>query len=195
MENNRKTGRNEYKSWSETVVRYSKTFIAGICILGVALAVAIKILDITAVVFWVSIIAIVIWCGSAFLVLKKMQQKEKTLRAAAKTERPEISNPLFKELFDEYEYNQLEGFTQNIFFHTWKLTCIDDYNNIISLCFTKKQHEIAIDLSENDISIIIDEETDSPVELVMNMHDFNSIDEVLNTITAACRYYFSKKNH
>ena len=185
----------DYMMWSKAVTRYAKIFIFGICILVVLFAVGLNVLDKTSVVFLASTIAILIWCGSAYLILRKMLTAKESLRTATRNvERPEITNPLFKELFDEYEFNQLEGFTQNIFFHAWKLTCVDDYNSIISLCFTKKQHEISIDLSEKEVSIIIDEETDSPVELVMNMHDFNSLDELFNTITAACRDSLSKKD-
>ncbi len=185
----------EYLMWSKAVTRYAKMFIIGICLLIVPFVVGLNVLDKTPVIFLASTIAIVIWCGSAYLILKKMLKAKESLRAAARNvERPEITSPLFKELFDEYEFNQLEGLTQNIFFHTWKLTCVDDYNSIISLCFTKKQHEISIDLSEKEVSIIIDEETDSPVELVMNMQDFNSLDELFNAITAACRNSLSKKD-
>lgn len=188
MGDNRKTGRTDYQTWSKAAVRCSQIFIAGACVLGAAFVVGLKVLDTTAVLFWASIIAGVIWCFGGYLVLMKMQREEKALRAkASKTERPEISSPLFKELYDEYEYNQLDGLTKNTFFHTWKLANIEDYHHIISLTFTKKHHEIAIDLSEAEISIIIDEETDSPDEFTMNLQDFHCLDEMFHAITEACR--------
>ena len=195
MADKQKPEMTEYQMWSKAVTRYAKIVIIGTCLLIVSFVVGLNVLDKTPVIFLASTIAIVMWSGSACLILRKMLKAKESLRAAARNvERPEITNPLFMDLFDEYEFNQLEGLTQNIFFHTWKLTYVDDYHSTISLCFTKKQHEIAIDLSETDVSIIIDEETDSPVELVMNMQDFNSLDELFNAITAACRDSLSKKD-
>ena len=185
--------RTEYLKWPTSVTRFAKIFVVGICILAVPFVVGLKVLDMTSVVFWISLIAIFIWCGCGFLILHKKMKEKEVLRASARNSvRLEITDPLFKEIFDEYEFNQLEGFTQNIFFHSWKLTCADDYNNIISLGFCKKQHEIMIDLSEEKISIIVDEETDTPTELVLNMKDFVSVEEVFNTITAVCREAISK---
>ena len=115
--------RTEYLKWPKSVTRFAKIFVVGL-----------KVLDMTSVVFWISLIAIFIWCGCGFLILHKKMKEKEVLRASARNSvRLEITDPLFKEIFDEYEFNQLEGFTQNIFVHSWKLTCADDYNNIISL--------------------------------------------------------------
>ena len=193
METKNNSSITEYPAWSKTVMRYSVVFIGVTWILVVAFVVGLNVLDKTPAFFWAPLIAIVIWCGSGYLVLRKMLKKKESLRAAVrKVECPTIANPLFKELFNEYQFNQLEGFTQNVFFRTWKLTDIDDFNDIISLCFSKKQHEIAIDISESEISIIIDEETDTPAKIEMDMHNFNSIEEIFNTTTAVCRDTISK---
>ncbi len=193
MDGKKDPERTEYLKWSKSVTRFAKIFVVGICILTVPFVVGLKVLDMTSAVFWLSLIAFFIWSGCGFLILHKKVKEKEVLRASARNSvRPEITDPLFKEIIDEYEFNQLEGFTQNIFFHSWKLTCADDYNNVISLGFCKKQHEIMIDLSEEEISIIVDEETDTPTELVLNMKDFVSVEEVFNTITAVCQESVSK---
>ena len=134
-----------------------------------------------------SLIAILLWCCCGYLILHKKRKEIESQRASTqKVDRPEITDPLFRELYDEYAFNQLEGFTQNTFFHTWT-TFTDDHNNVISLCFRKNRHEIQIDFSETEISITIDEETDSPFELVLKTQDFKNLDEVFNAITAICR--------
>ena len=75
----------DYMMWSKAVTRYAKIFIFGICILVVSFAVGLIVLDKTSVVFLASTIAIVIWCGSAYLILRKMLKAKESLRTAART--------------------------------------------------------------------------------------------------------------
>ena len=176
-----------YQKRSKKVVSLSVVFIAGMVILSAAFIVGINILESCSLVFWISGVSVIAWGIIFYFILQHMVNAEKKMREEARTsDLPEITNPLFKEILNGYRYNRLEEFTKNIFFRTWKLQDSGDYNNAIDLIFTRGQREIAIDISNDEVSIIIDEETDDPIEIVLDMDDFDSAEDVLNRISREC---------
>ena len=142
MSNNGKTERTAYQKLTKAAILFALISIIGMCILVIAFVMIFEYTDAPPQMVWPVIIAGEVCGGGVLLTSHVFEQKKRNLRiAAGKTERPEISNPLFKELFDEYEFSQLEEFTHNMFFRKWKLTAINDHDNTITLCFKRKQHE------------------------------------------------------
>ena len=113
-------------------------------------------------------------------VIRKLRAIEKKLHKEAYGEKREYERSgIFKEIWDEYEYNQFEGIVD---FKT-KCEFIGDYNNSIDLTLIRNRHEFNILIDETCIYFITDEESDSPIEQTVNLSEFNSLSDFYNCIS------------
>jgi hypothetical protein len=86
---------------------------------------------------------------------------------------------LFKEIWDDYEYNQFEGyFDDPSSIYKVKIDFIDDHNNTIDVVLLYKKHEFIIQFDEESIQIIADEETDTPKEKILLLSELHNTEEV-----------------
>ena len=75
-----------------------------------------------------------------------------------------------------------------VFFSSWKRTQSEDEYQNINLVFTKRGHEISIDLSDDGASIIIDEEgADVYVEFGWDDDTMKTAYDVYPRITEECK--------
>ena len=94
-----------------------------------------------------------------------------------------IRTGVFKEIYEEYRH---DGFEFNLCFD--KLLFEEYHNNTIDIGFIKNSHEFLIEISEKSIFIIVDEETDRPIETELMLSDVDSIEKVylaINTYVKA----------
>ena len=103
-------------------------------------------------------------------------------------EQKPITHAVFQDLLEEYADNQLEPLYRNEFFSSWKLTYSDDAYQNISLVFTKRGHEISMDISDDGVSILFDEEAgDTCVEFGWEDDTLKTAYDVYPRITEECR--------
>ena len=80
---------------------------------------------------------------------------------------------LFKDVYDAYKH---DGFEFNLTYD--KLLFQDYHNNTIDIGIMKNGHEFFVVIDENAISIISDEETDSPKEVEILLSQFDTIEQI-----------------
>ena len=111
-----------------------------------------------------SIVVFVLLCIGWLFYLNYMVRIEHALKIKAYgTEEKKITNPIFQEIYEEFHYDRFEGMIHKGFFEKWKLASLDDDNQVIDIIYTNKEHEISLTISNEEVSIIIDEETDDPI--------------------------------
>lgn len=65
---------------------------------------------------------------------------------------------LFKEIWEEFEWNQFEGLING------KVIFAETHNNTIELAIIRKGHEFNITVDKDALYMLMDDETDTPVE-------------------------------
>ena len=88
-----------------------------------------------------------------------------------------VRQGLFKKIYDAYKY---DGFEMNLTYD--RLHHMDYYNNSIDIFFRYKMHEIEIEMDANGAYVVIDEETDNPIEKAISYDDIESIEDLYVTI-------------
>ena len=155
---------NEYRRWTTKVASRTRTF--GVLLLLVAATLCFSVIKfgLDSFLAIASIIAFTL-CGIGwFFYLKYLVRVEHELKAKAYgAEERKITNPIFQEIFQEYQYDRFEGVIQSGYFAKWKLNEVYEYDQAIDIIYTNKEHEIALTISNDEVSIFIDEETDDPI--------------------------------
>ena len=113
----------------------------------------------------------------AFLYMKNAMKKHKILYAAAHSVSAEVAHEgLFGELWEEFEYNQFEGLTDG------KVTFAAAGSESIELTILRKKREYIIEIDSQSLYMIVDEETDTPVEKEVPLSEFADMGEVFSAI-------------
>ncbi len=84
-----------------------------------------------------------------------------------------VRTGLFKEIYDAHRH---DGFAFNLIYD--KLLFEEYYNNTIDIGMQKNKHEVLIEIDENAISIIVDEETDYPIETEIPLAGIETIEQL-----------------
>ncbi len=115
---------------------------------------------------------------SIFFVAPKIAKKRTIYLQQLLEERDSIVRTgLFAEIYDAYRY---DGFEFNLIYE--KLDFVEYHNNNINIGLQKNKHEFLIEIDEKFISIIIDEETDSPIEEEIPLSNIATIEQLYMTI-------------
>ena len=115
----------------------------------------------------------------AAVVGRRVKRTGDALRVAAYGEETEVDHEgLFGELWDEFEWNQYEGLIDG------KLVFAETHNDTIDLQVIRKKHEYLITITNENLSMICDEETDHPIEREIPLSAFKDADEVFSEIRA-----------
>ena len=115
---------------------------------------------------------------SIFFVAPKIGKKRTIYLQQLCEERDSVVRTrLFAEVYDAYRY---DGFEFNLTYE--KLDFVEYHNNSIDIGLQKNKHEFLIEIDENFISIIVDEETDSPIEKEIPLSSIASIEQLYTTI-------------
>lgn len=130
------------------------------------------------------------------VVLKRLNRKETALRESVGGIQPELTatNPLFQTIIEEYEDMGLEPFINDIILPGWKTEACTDYNGIITIILIRKDHEIAIDLSDTEVTLHFDEEgSDIIITEPLTTEAFSDINELTSFIRTKCSEYDTEK--
>lgn len=119
-----------------------------------------------------SIVVFVLLCIGWLFYLSYMVRIEHALKIKAYgAEERIITNPIFQEIYEVFHYDRFEGMIHKGFFEKWKIESLDDHNQVIDIIYTNKEHEISLTISNDEVSIIIDEETDEPTMQTIPLDD------------------------
>lgn len=135
-----------------------------------------------------------IWFWYSVLVYRRMNAEIKRIKVLLfGNEEKTIKNAAFQDLLEEYAFNQLEPLYGNDFFRRWKLTQSNDDCQNIDLVFTKRGHEISMDISDDGISILFDEEcADICVEFGWEDDSLKDAYDVYKRITEECQRMYAE---
>lgn len=180
----------EYQKLSQRTTKWASAFLITASVIGCVICVATVATGFLSSITLLSILAFVLLLIVRYFQAKRFGKAEQELRAKIYgVEKKEITNPIFKELYEEFQYDQFEGVLKRGFFETWKVTWVDEHNQLIDLIYTKKEHEIAITISNDEVSIVIDEETDNPTMQAIPLDDekWKDIYVLFDAITVICK--------
>ena len=148
------------------------------------------------VLLWAAIPLMIAFIIFPSLISRKIDKKISATKAELFGEAQQSipSNPLFIELVDEYQRNRLELFVDSIKPTGWKLSEIVYYNYVINIIFTKKGHEIYIEIDNDEISICFDEESDDiTYNKDLTSENFANPGEIIAYIRETCKEYLRKQ--
>lgn len=194
MEHDRTQLEKEYRAKSEKldqvdrrmrVVNYSilSLFIAGGLLWKLSKIIIVAAFILGALWFWYSV-----------LVYRRMNAEVKRIKVLLfGNEQKPIKNVVFRDLMEEYAFNQLEPLYRNGFFKSWRLTQSNDDCQNIDLIFTKRGYEIAVDISDDGVSILFDEEgADICVEFGWEDDSLKDAYDVYMRITEKCQNMYAE---
>lgn len=119
----------------------------------------------------ISALLLIVWTAVVTIVCTLVGKKRSSLEKKLWEERNAVKRTgIFKELYDEFRHDGFE-------FHICsdKFLFDDCHRNIIECAFLKNGHEFSVMIDENAVSILVDEETNRPVELEKPLSEMKSI--------------------
>lgn len=189
MEQSRSELEHEYHDKFEKEDRFSRRIkFAGYIIVALLVTGAL-LWKITKVIVPVALLLGAAWFWYSVRASRRMNAEIIKIKAQLYgSEQKSITNLVFQDLLEEYADNQLEPLYGNEFFSSWKLTQSDNAYQNISLVFTKRRHEISMDISDEGVSILFDEEMgDTCVEFGWDDDTMKTAYDVYPRITEECR--------
>ena len=158
------TNETEYKQWTKKIESRTKAFGWLLLVVAATLCFSAVRFGLNSFLSIASIVVFVLLCIGWLFYLNYMVRIEHELKIKAYgTVEKKITNPIFQEIYEEFHYDRFEGMIHKGFFEKWKLASLDDDNQVIDIIYTNKEHEISLTISNEEVSIIIDEETDAPI--------------------------------
>lgn len=113
---------------------------------------------------------LILWVIVICIVAPKLNAKGLTLYEAAYGKDDEaIRTGLFDEIWKEFEWNRFEGMTAG------KVVFAEAHNNTIEMEIRHRHHEFDITIYNDAIYMVMDDETDVPVEKEMPLSDVKNI--------------------
>lgn len=107
-------------------------------------------------------------------VASKITNKRTTYLQKLQNERNGIKRTgLFKEVYDAHRH---DGFEFSLIYD--KLLYEEYHNNAIDIGVLKNNHEFSIVIDEKTISMIVDEETEQPIEEEIPIADISTMDQI-----------------
>lgn len=162
----------EYKRWTAKVVSRTKVFNLLLLLIAATLCFSVVLFGLKSFLSIASIVVFVLLCIGWLFYLSYMVRIEHALKIKAYgAEERIITNPIFREIYEEFQYDRFEGMIHKGFFEKWKIESLDEHNQVIDIIYTNKEHEISLTISNDEVSIIIDEETDEPIIQTIPLDD------------------------
>lgn len=87
-----------------------------------------------------------------------------------------IHTGLFGEIWQEFEWNQFEGLTDG------KVVFVEKHNNTIELEIVRNKHEFDITIDKDAVYMVMDDETDMPVEKEIPLAEMADLGQVFTAI-------------
>lgn len=87
-----------------------------------------------------------------------------------------IRSGLFEEIWEEFEWNQFEGLTDG------KVVFAETHNNTIDIDIIRHKHEFNIIIGKDAVYMVMDDETDTPVEKELSLSSMTDVAQVFTAI-------------
>lgn len=117
--------------------------------------------------------ALAVYGAAAVLICVILRRWDKELRPA---EAEEPRSGLFAEIWEEFQRNRLEGFTDG------KVIFAENHNNTIELGIRRKGHDYHIVIDSEGLYMVRDEESAVPAEQELPLARFADIDQFCTAI-------------
>ena len=189
MEQTKSELEHEYRTKSEKVIQLDlKLRIVNGIVLSLV-GVGMMLWMLTKLVIVVAVLISVAWFWYRIRLFRRLYKEIKDTKALIyESKQKPIVHAVFQDLLEEYKDNQLEPLYGNEFFSSWKITLGDGDFQHIDFVFTKRGHEISMDISDEGVSILFDEEAgDTCVEFGWDDDTLKTAYDVYPRITEICR--------
>jgi len=124
-----------------------------------------------------SVGALAVWFVVLCAVASKLNSKRLILyEAAYGKEKDIVRTGLFGEIWEEFEWNQFEGLTEG------KIVFAETHCNTIELEIIRHKHEFNITIDSEAVYMVMDDETDNPVEKEMPLYKITDVGQVFTII-------------
>ena len=167
----------EYKKFNKT----SKIITSFVLLFGVAalagFIISMIYIDNNLVPVLVSAGVLVLWFVALCAVAGKLNSRRLVLfEAAYGKETDSIHTGLFGEIWEEFEWNQFEGLTDG------KVVFAETHHNTIELEIIRHKHEFNIMIDKEAVFMVMDDETDTPVEKEIPLTQMTDVGQVFTVI-------------
>lgn len=161
----------EYKKFNKT------STIVTVCLLigGIASASFIisAMVNDNLILVLVSVGVLLLWFAAMCAVVGGLNSKRLVLfEAAYGNEMELIHTGLFGEIWEEFERNQFEGLIDG------KVIFAETYNNTIEMSIVRHKHEFNITIDKEAVYMVMDDETDTPVEKEIPLSEMTGVGQV-----------------
>ena len=127
--------------------------------------------------FLISLGFLAVWFVVLCIIVSRLNsQRIKLCEAAYGKEEDPVCSGLFGELWEEYEWNQFEGLIDG------RITFSEAHNGIIELEITRHKHDFHITVDQDAVYMVMDEETDTPLEKVIPLSELMELGQVFSDI-------------
>lgn len=117
------------------------------------------------------------WFAVLCVIVSRLNiQRIKLYEAAYGKEAETVHTGLFGELWEEYEWKQFEGLIDG------RITFSEAHNGIIELEITRHKHDFHITVDRDAVYMVMDEETDDPLEKVILLSELTELAQVFSAI-------------
>ena len=123
----------------------------------------------------ISLAALVIWFVALCVIATRINDTRLRLERACASEKP---TGLFRELMEEFEWNQFEGLTDG------KVIFAEVRANTIELELCRKKRTIHIVIDPGAVLVVIDEESAAPKEIELYLSDYTDVSQLFTAIRA-----------
>ncbi|MGN0334622.1 MAG: hypothetical protein ACI4DV_03005 [Lachnospiraceae bacterium] len=125
----------------------------------------------------ISVGVLVLWFVVLCTIASRLNSKRIILyEAAYGKDNDFICSGLFGEIWEEFEWNQFEGLTDG------KVVFAEAHNNTIEIEIIRHKHEFNIEIDKDGVYMVMDEETDIPVEKEIPLVEMNEVGQVFTAI-------------
>lgn len=129
-------------------------------------------LETNAIPFLIASSLLILWVIVICIVAPKLNAKGLALYEAAYGKDDEaIRTGLFDEIWKEFEWNRFEGMTAG------KVVFAEAHNNTIEMEIRYRHNEFDITIDKDAIYMVMDDETDAPVEKEVSLSDVQNIQQ------------------
>ena len=127
-------------------------------------------LETNAILLLIASSLLILWVIVVCVVAPKLNTRRLILyEAAYGKENETMRTGLFDEIWKEFEWNRFEGMTAG------KVVFAEAHNNIIEMEIRHRHHEFDITIDNDAIYMVMDDETDVPVEKEVPLSDVKNI--------------------
>ena len=178
MQNRKTEKRKAHARFMKRSAAICKIFIAWAVLLVIGFSVSWQFADQHLAPLLISIVFILTY-PVLWIVLIRIQNRQHAAlfgSSYGESDDETLREGLFKDLWEEYEWNQFEGCFAG------KTVVSETFNNTIDLEIVCHKHEYCICIDSETLCMIRDEETDMPIEKEIPLSAFHDVGEVIKAI-------------